>query len=183
MKYLFCPLCASELVLRFSAERERQSCPACSFVYYENPKPCASVIAIDQRRVLLIRRGSEPYKGFWDIPGGFLENGEHPASGARREMLEETGLQVELSEDFGVYMDRYGDNLSTLSFCYLARVTGGTAKAASDAADLAWFAIDQLPSDIAFNWQAQALRSLVEYFKSGRIDRRIPSLTYNDRNR
>ncbi|GIK39242.1 MAG: DNA mismatch repair protein MutT [Chloroflexota bacterium] len=106
---------------------------------------------VDQNKLLLIRRAIEPFKGCWDIPGGFLEPGEHPEIGAVREILEETGLRVQLGELLGIFMDVYettGD--PTLNIFYTATVAGGEARAGSDAAHLHWFDLDALPQQIAF---------------------------------
>lgn len=102
-----------------------------------------------------MRRAVEPYKGRWDIPGGFLEEGEHPLDGLRRELREETGLEVEPLEFLGVWMDRYGCESAaeaTLNLYWTARTTGGEAEAADDVDDLRWFQADELPppDELAF---------------------------------
>jgi ADP-ribose pyrophosphatase YjhB (NUDIX family) len=112
--------------------------------------------------VLLVRRAIEPYKGWWDIPGGFLEPGEHPAAGAAREVLKETGLIVEPTELLGIWIDTYGaddERAYTLSCHYLAQVVGGEERAADDAAELAWFGPDELPDEIAFAHQPAVLEA------------------------
>ena len=161
MAYTFCPKCGIRLEARSLDGRERPACPECDFVDYQNAKPCVGVLVVDRGRVLLVERAIEPFKGYWDIPGGFLESDEHPAEGAKREMVEETGLVVEPAEVLGFWMDAYGDEeFTALNICYLARVTGGEAKAGSDAARIEWFPLDTLPRDIAFNWERAALEKL-----------------------
>ena len=109
-------------------------------------------------QVLLVRRAVEPFRGYWDIPGGFLESGEHPAAGARREVREETGLEIEPTEVLGFFMDVYGpEQEPTLNICYLSRIIGGEEKAGSDAAETRWFLLDQLPEQLAFAWEREAL--------------------------
>jgi ADP-ribose pyrophosphatase YjhB (NUDIX family) len=100
-------------------------------------------------RVLLARRAVPPYRGWWDIPGGFLEADEHPEDGARREVHEETGLRVRLLRLLGVYLDRY-EGVRVLTFYYVARPVGGRERPADDAAELRWFAPEELPRQIAF---------------------------------
>jgi ADP-ribose pyrophosphatase YjhB (NUDIX family) len=166
MAYSYCPQCGAQLVVRSVDGDDRKVCPRCDFVLYENSRPCVGVLALDGDRVLLVKRGIEPFKGYWDIPGGFLESGEHPADGAVREMREETGLLVEPVEVLGIFMDVYGqDEWATLNVCYLAKVTGGTAQAGSDATGLEWFPVEELPADIAFNWEREALTLLRERSK------------------
>ena len=163
----FCPKCGSPLAERYieAEEAVRQQCTGCGAIHYKNSKPTASVLAVEDGRVLLIRRGIEPYKGWWDIAGGFLEAGEDPETGAKREFLEETGLEIELINLLGIWIDRYGDaDIDTLNICYAARVTGGTAQASTDAAELKWFPLDALPAQIAFDWSPLALEKLRELF-------------------
>jgi 8-oxo-dGTP diphosphatase len=93
--------------------------------------------------------------GRWDIPGGFLEEGEHPLDGIRRELREETGLEVEPVDFLGVWMDRYGGDSTaeaTLNLYWTARVLGGEPRAADDVSELRWFARDELPApdELAF---------------------------------
>lgn len=159
----YCPRCAGELESRF-VEREghdRLVCRACGYILYRNSAPCASALVRDRDgRVLLVRRGIVPYLGFWDIPGGFLEGGEHPEDGARRELREETGLDVRLTRLIGIYMDVYGaEELPTLNFFYEAEWVAGEPAAADDAAALAWFAPDELPplDQVAFDCCRRAL--------------------------
>lgn len=179
MPYAFCPTCAVRLAPRRVDERELLACPACGWVFYNNSAPCVGVLvvrdrpagmppgagipALQRQEVLLVKRAVEPLKGHWDIPGGFLESGEHPADGARREVREETGLAIALTEMLGFFMDVYGpDNEPTLNICYLAHITGGHEQAASDAAEMRWFPLDQLPGGIAFPWEREALAMLRE---------------------
>ncbi len=152
----FCPRCGGllETVARPGTARPRQVCTICGRVHYRNAKPCAGALVTRDGRVLLVKRGIQPYLGYWDIPGGFLEQDEHPEIGAMREVREETGLEIQLTEMFGFYMDRYsyddtGDHC--LNIYFMAEIVGGQEHPADDAAELAWFAPDELPEKIAFD--------------------------------
>jgi ADP-ribose pyrophosphatase YjhB (NUDIX family) len=128
---------------------ERALCAACGYVAYANPAPAACAVCVDGAgRILLTRRAWEPYAGMWDLPGGFLAEGEHPLDALRRELLEETGLEVEPAEWFGAFMTRYGDDPGArhvLNLVWEVRVTGGVPRAADDVAELRWFARDEVP--------------------------------------
>ncbi|HYX11177.1 MAG TPA: NUDIX hydrolase, partial [Candidatus Acidoferrum sp.] len=100
--WTFCPRCRTEL----AGDRARLTCAACGFVVYASSKPTAGALCVENGRILLARRAEEPFKGRWDIPGGFLEEGEDPVAGLRRELKEETGLDVEPQRFLGVWMDR-----------------------------------------------------------------------------
>lgn len=156
-----CPRCGAELDLGLAPARA--ACPVCGFVAYANPKPTACAIVLDgDGRILLARRAGEPFKDCWDTPGGFVEEGEHPLDALRRELLEETGLEVEPGAFVGVWMDRYGDAPdaeSTLNLYWEATVLSGAPRPADDVAELAWFHPDELPGrdELAFSTVADAL--------------------------
>jgi NAD+ diphosphatase len=148
----WCPRCRTEL----RGNDSRVECPACGFVRYAGSSATAGALVVDDGgRVLLARRAAEPFRGRWDIPGGFLEEGEHPLDGLRRELREETGLEVEPLEFLGAWMDRYGGDSTaeaTLNLYWTARVVSGEAQAADDVDALRWFAPDDLPGpgELAF---------------------------------
>jgi 8-oxo-dGTP diphosphatase len=106
-------------------------------------------------RVLIGRRKVDPRKGYWDLPGGFLEEGEEPLAGLRREFLEETGLEVEPVEWVGAFVDPY-DRYFVLGLTWIVRGDGEPV-AADDVAELAWFAPDELPAEMAFANQEHVL--------------------------
>lgn len=162
--FRFCPYCGKPLVLHLAAgeHEEHPACPACGYVAYRNAKPCAGALVIRDGRVLLVRRNREPYLGWWDVPGGYLEYGEHPENAARREIREETGLEIRLTRLLGVYVSRYGsDEQRTIDLIYLAAVIGGEEKPGDDAEEIRWFAPEELPAEVAFDSGPAALRDWV----------------------
>lgn len=154
----YCPRCRTEL----QGDEKRVECPECGFVAYANPAPTATAVVVDDEgRVLLGRRAVEPDKGLWDLPGGFVDEGEHPLEALRRELMEETSLDIEPGEFLGVWMDRYGYDspaLSTLNLYWTARVLGGDQRPADDVAELQWFAPAELPwGELAFQTNEKVL--------------------------
>ncbi len=131
---------------------------------YSNPAPTACAVCVDEAgRVLLARRAGAVFDGYWDLPGGFVEDDEHPLDTVRRELREETGLEVAPLDFLGVWMDRYSEDESgesTLNLYWTARVVGGEPEAADDVSELRWFAPDDLPppDEIAFRNVALVLR-------------------------
>jgi ADP-ribose pyrophosphatase YjhB (NUDIX family) len=146
-----CPRCGADLTGDFS----RLVCGECGFVVYASSKPTVGALCIDDGRVLLTRRAIEPFRGLWDVPGGFLEEGEDPRDGLRRELREETGLDVEPQRFLGVWIDRYGGDstaAATLNLFWTARVVGGNPAPADDVSELRWFDRGELPppAELAF---------------------------------
>ena len=99
-------------------------------------------VIVEAERVLLVRRGAEPLKGHWSLPGGLLEVGESLTEGVKREVREETGLVVEPVELIEL-LDRIHreDNRVRYHYViadYLCRVAGGVLRAASDADAVRW---------------------------------------------
>ena len=99
-------------------------------------------VIVEAERVLLVRRGTEPLKGHWSLPGGLLEVGESLTAGVKREVQEETGLAVEPVELIEL-IDRIHreDNRVRYHYViadYLCRVAGGVLRAASDADAVRW---------------------------------------------
>ncbi|HEY8476113.1 MAG TPA: NUDIX hydrolase [Chloroflexota bacterium] len=159
----FCPRCGAPLAWRTVEDRPRQVCTGCGRVHYRNAKPCAGALVVRDGRVLLVRRGSAPYKGWWDVPGGFLEPDEHPAIGAAREVREETGLEVRPQEILAVVVDRYGpEGDPTLNIFYLAEVVGGSERPGGDAKQIGWFGPGEIPRNVAFRNGREALKAWVE---------------------
>ncbi|MGA2095602.1 MAG: NUDIX hydrolase [Candidatus Acidiferrum sp.] len=124
--------------------------------YPERPVVGVGGVVIEQGRALLIRRGSEPLRGEWSIPGGTLELGESLEHGVARELLEETGLEVRVLELIEVF-DRIFSNDGAESPAkrqrprfhfvivdYLCERIGGEAVAGSDVTDVAYAREDQL---------------------------------------
>jgi len=110
--------------------------------YPKQPIVGVGGVVIEGNRVLLIQRGQEPLKGEWSIPGGMVELGESLAEGVRREVREETGLEVKPLEIVGVF-DRIQKNGSRVQYHYVivdyvCRRTGGRLKSGSDVLDARW---------------------------------------------
>lgn len=144
-----CPRCGNQL----TCGDELVECEACGFVFYAHSAVTASALPEDgDGRVLLARRAFEPWRGQWDLVGGFLAEGEHPVDGLRREVLEETGLELEPGGLLGVWMGDY-DGRATLNLIWTGRVGVGEPRAADDVAELGWFRADELPParELAFN--------------------------------
>jgi ADP-ribose pyrophosphatase YjhB (NUDIX family) len=157
-----CPRCGSTAL---DVDQGMAECPGCGFRAYGSSKPTASAACLDdQGRVLLSRRGIDPGKGKWDLPGGFLDEGEHPLQCLHRELREEGGVEIEPLELLGVWVDKYGGDGSaqtTLNFYWSARIVEGTPEPADDVAEFRWFAPDEIDEDeLAFAHLSEVLSAL-----------------------
>ncbi len=142
-------------------------CPRCRTVIseYRNPIPTVDVIIEEKEGIVLILRRNEPR--LWALPGGFCDYGESLEEAAVREAREETGLEVELVEQFHTYSDPRRDprqhNITTV---YIARSRGGVLHAQDDAQEIGVFSEGELPLELAFD-HAQILKDYFMYKKTG----------------
>jgi 8-oxo-dGTP diphosphatase len=165
----FCSYCAAPL-----PGPPPVTCPACDATHWLDAKPCAGALVTHDGRLLLVRRAHDPWRGSWDVPGGFCGPREHPAAAAAREVREETGLVVRVGDVLGMWIDTYapdgpGADKVTLNIYFHAtpESTPEAVRDPNEVAEIAWFAPDRLPEDLAFPghvpavlraWQAAAGR-------------------------
>jgi ADP-ribose pyrophosphatase YjhB (NUDIX family) len=150
----YCPRCGEAI----EKAVERAECPACGYVGYANAVPGAEAVCFDERgRVLLGRRAFDPGAGLWDLPGGFLHENEHPLDGLRREVREETALEIEPREFLGFWLEPY-DGRIVLCLAWSAHASGD-GRPGDDLVELRWFEPHELPapSELGFSHYPQVL--------------------------
>ena len=141
---------------------------------YNFPRPAVTTDTLVFRggieciEVLLIKRKKEPYKDFWAIPGGFLEIEETPVEGAKRELLEETSLEVELDILLGIYSDPKRDFRGHTACAVFVGNASGKPAAADDAKDIALFDPYNVDVELAFDHR-QILEDYCDYRRDGTI--------------
>lgn len=121
---------------------------------YKYPHPAVTTDCVvfgfdsesEKLNVLLIERGNDPYKGCWAFPGGFLEIDEDAPDGARRELMEETGLHVTALEQLGAFTTPDRDPRErVISIAYFTLMRVREVKGSDDAARAQWFPIGKVP--------------------------------------
>ncbi len=163
MDYKFCPLCAGGLVEGTGEFSEVPICQKCGFKFFQNSKPTAvALIKNDSDEILLVKRAHNPSKGKWSPVGGFLNPGEEPEDGLRREVREELNVEVKNVEFFTTITNPYLHNPSiknafTLDLYYSCDLIGEPSLS-EEVSEIKWFAQDKIPWDeIAFESNRKAL--------------------------
>lgn len=152
---MHCSACGTVL-----PDPQARECASCGAVQFDDAKPCAGAAVVWDGRLLLVRRGHDPWKGHWDVPGGFCDGAEHPAATAVREVAEETGLSIEVTGFLGMWLDRYldlnGRVKTTLNIYYHAVLCADAPLSrgfhSDEVQELGWFAPSKIPSreELAF---------------------------------
>jgi len=116
-----------------------------------NIRVTVDAVVIENNEILLIKRGIEPFKGKWALPGGHVDYGETVEDAVIREAKEETGLDIVPQMLIGVYSDPERDPRGhAVGMAFLCKAKKGQAKAGDDAAETWWFPLDDLP-ELAFD--------------------------------
>jgi len=117
--------------------------------YPSRPFLGVGALIFDDEKLLIVERAGEPFKGYWSLPGGILECGEKLNQGVRREVLEETGLEVEPLSVFEIFERIISDAEGKAEYHYVVidywcKPIGGRLEAASDVSRVAWVTAQNL---------------------------------------
>ena len=166
--FRYCPVCGSQhfVINNFKSKK----CEDCGFTYYANP--CAATAAFilnDRNELLVVRRAKDPAKGTLDLPGGFVDMYETAEEGMRREIKEETNMDIGEMEYLFSSPNVYqysGLGVHTMDMDYLIRVSSNvTVHADDDAAECMWIPLQDInPEDFGLTSIRNAvIRFLDEY--------------------
>jgi 8-oxo-dGTP diphosphatase len=154
----YCPRCGTSIVWAFRFGRDRPICPSCDWVYFPDPKVAVAVMVVEDGKILLARRNIEPNRGLWSLPAGFVDAGEDPAQAARRECLEETGLEVIVTGLVDVIAGREHPRGADILIVYKAEIEGGQLQPGDDADRVGFFSPGKYPP-LAFGTTKKLLSS------------------------
>jgi ADP-ribose pyrophosphatase YjhB (NUDIX family) len=154
----FCVDCGTPLEPKQVEGRDLEGCPRCGFVLWHDPKVVTIVVVQnDAGEVVVGKRAIHPGYGLWCLPGGFVNDDEHPAAAAVRECQEEICADVEIVGLLGVYHIQKRDAASMVGIGYLARLPSGSSPSAgSEMLEVAAFPRERLP-ELAFSSHSQVM--------------------------
>lgn len=145
----YCSKCGNPI-----SEQLPAVCNNCKASYWKNPRCCAGALILKNDSILLAKRVIEPWRGYWDIPGGYCEAYETPEQCAIRETYEETGIRIKIMNYFGIWNDPassedYGDNICIYYKAVPIYDNNGYVFN-KEISEINWFQYDKLPEKIAF---------------------------------
>ena len=153
--YKFCPRCGSSLITIQLENVVRPKCSGCKKIIYYDPKLAAATVVEKDGLFLLIKRAIQPQLGLWGFPGGYVDRGEVVEDAAAREVLEETGLIVEITRSLGVFSEQ-GNPVILAAFA--GTEVGGELKIGDEVSDIGFFSPNKFPP-LAFPRDMQVLAS------------------------
>ncbi|MGB3682932.1 MAG: NUDIX domain-containing protein [Rubrobacteraceae bacterium] len=158
--YRYCPVDAAPLE-KSGGSPTGMKCPECGRSWYRNSSPSTGCAIVEDGKVLVTVRAGEPEKGRVDVPGGFLEPGEHPVDALVREVDEELGVEIaDIVGPLIMAVHTYGEGGPfVLALGFAARMVEGDPKPADDVAEFRWVGADELDG-LDFAWPHD--RELVE---------------------
>jgi len=147
------------------------SCPKCEYTHYVNPFPTTSVIIVnDNNEIMLVKRKFPPKKGFWDLPGGFIDIKESGEECSIREIKEELGINLKNLAYIGSYPDKYffqSLNWDTFTLWYVAKMSKEKIKVSDDISGYKFFKPKNIPfNKLAFVNLEKAIDAYVKFKKS-----------------
>lgn len=176
MDLKYCTKCGHQLENKMIQANERMVCSYCGTIYYDNPIPSVAVVVRKEKgKLLLVKRKAEPKKGFWALPGGFIDGGESAIQAALREMKEETGLEGIIKRLVQIYHHESKMYGHVMIIVYEVNITGGQLQAGDDAECADFFDIEELPP-LAFHFQEEAVKEVTGCTLSKNIVGRVTPL-------
>lgn len=140
----FCLLCGTQLKTRLIDQREREYCPNCGWIHYEQLKISAGCRVEKDGKILLVLRKNPPFQATWHFPSGYVEVNELPIEGAERETFEESGLMVKAGKLAGAYFYNDDGRGNGVVLFYDAKIMSGELRLSDETTDVRFFSPDEI---------------------------------------
>lgn len=160
--YKFCPTCKENLKSKIIDNKKRLICSKCGFIFWSNPKPVVSALIVNNKEILMLQRNQKPLKGYWVLPGGFIEYEENPHQAIKREVEEETNLDVNIIKIIGAYLIDNDPRGHHIDIIYEVK-TKNFSKIKISGENKQWklFPFNELPKKIAYKHR-EAIRDCLK---------------------
>ncbi len=175
--YRFCPVCGAGLQTAVIKKNEpaRLLCSECEFVFYLDPKLVACAVVEMDQKLILLKRGINPGRGRWVVPGGYVDRGEEVEAAALRETMEECGIDIRIKNLLGVYS--YPGKLEVI-IVYVAEYMTGDLIAGDENVEVKLLSPDEIPwESLAFESTRDALRDYCGRIEKSPSGQRGPYLS------
>lgn len=140
--------------------RLRIVCESCDTIHYQNPLIVVGCLIEHEGKILLAKRGIEPRKGFWNLPAGFMENGETAEEGALREVEEETGMSVTIDRLHSVFSVVHANQVYLI---FKATASSNEYTLTPESVEIEFFEPESIPwGDVAFSSNTHALKAFLQ---------------------
>jgi ADP-ribose pyrophosphatase YjhB (NUDIX family) len=160
----FCSHCGSrdlQFIVPKGDNRSRYCCETCGTIHYQNPRMVVGCLPVWEGQILLCRRAIEPRSGYWNLPAGYLENGETTQAGAIRETLEESGAAVEIVRPHCLY---HLPQINQVYLFFLAQMHSADLDIGPESLEARLFAPAEIPyEDMAFTSSTFAIHKYLEF--------------------
>jgi len=157
----FCPICGTSI--KNISPPDHPACPNDHFVWYQDPKVAVGTLVQKDEKLLLVRRKFPPHTNEWSYPSGFVDAGEKVEDAAKREVFEETNINIQMDQLLGVYSST-GDDI--IFIAYSATAINENIVNGPESIDVSWFEVNQLPP-LAFEHDNKILQRWKDlYWKS-----------------
>ena len=160
----FCSHCGSDKILLRIPEGDtykRFICQKCGTIHYQNPRLIVGCLATFEGKILLCKRDIEPQKGLWNLPAGFLENGEKVEDGALRELFEESKATAEIIKLHVVFSL---PEVHQVYLHFLCKLKTQSFSITPESSEVRLFSPDEIPwESMAFQSSTFALQKFIEY--------------------
>lgn len=141
----YCIRCGNKLILEERMGKIRPVCPTCGWIYFADPKVAVAVVVMRGEEILLVRRSIVPKRGLWTLPAGFVDAGEDPRLAAKRECMEEMGVDIKVMNLLDVIYGQAHERGSHILIVYRGELISGKLNAFDDIDKAGFFSRENLP--------------------------------------